>query len=150
MLYTMNLIGISSNIISIIIGRQLLSQAISDASNSIYSSLSSIIYYDNDIDTVLNKLDIKHKIKNVELLLSEIKSENVMINRCIEGLYDIIIDIREDVKIINLKIKNHKNLYFSTWRYLNCSNQLINLKNHIEILDNRLNFFIKALNVIKV
>jgi len=146
----MNLIGISSNIISIIIGRQLLSQAISDASNSIYSSLSSIIYYDNDIDTVLNKLDIKHKIKNVELLLSEIKSENVMINRCIEGLYDIIIDIREDVKIINLKIKNHKNLYFSTWRYLNCSNQLINLKNHIEILDNRLNFFIKALNVIKV
>ena len=73
-----------------------------------------------------------------------------MINRCIEGLYDIIIDIREDVKIINLKIKNHKNLYFSTWRYLNCSNQLINLKNHIEILDNRLNFFIKALNVIKV
>lgn len=147
----MDLIGlsISSNVISALIGRQLFSQAISDASNSIYGSLSSIIYYDNNIDEVLKKLDIKNKIKNIELLLSGIKSNNPMINRCIEGLYDIIIDIREDIKQIDIKIKNHKNLYFSSWRYLNCSKLLNNLKTHSHILDNRLDFLIKSLDVIK-
>ena len=147
----MDLIGlsISSNVISALIGRQLFSQAISDASNSIYGSLSSIIYYDNNIDEVLNKLDIKNKIKNVELLLSGIKSDNLIINRCIEGLYDIIIDIQGDIKQIDIKVKNHKNLYFSSWRYLNCSNLLNNLKTHSCILDNRLDFLIKSLNVLK-
>ena len=147
----MDLIGlsISSNVISALIGRQLFSQAISDASNSIYGSLSSIIYYDNNIDEVLNKLDIKNKIKNVELLISGIKIDNLMINRCIEGLYDIIIEIREDIKQINIKLKNHKNLYFSSWRYLNCSKLLKNLKIHSLILDNRFDFLIKSLNVIK-
>lgn len=147
----MDLIGlsISTNVISALIGRQLFSQAIADASNSIYGSLSSIIYYDNNIDEVLNKLDIKNKIKNIELLLSGIKSNNPMINRCIEGLYDIIIDIREDIKQIDIKVKNHKNLYFSSWRYLNCSKLLNNLKTHSCILDNRLDFLIKSLNIIK-
>ena len=110
----MDLVGISlsTNVISAIIGKQLFCQAINDASNSIYGSLSSIIYYNDDIHDILLKLDIKNKIKNIELLIQKINRSNELINKCIENLHDIILQIREDIKQIDIKIKNHKDLYF--------------------------------------
>ncbi len=148
----MDLVGISlsTNVISAIIGKQLFCQAINDASNSIYGSLSSIIYYNDDIHDILLKLDIKNKIKNIELLIQKINKSNELINKCIENLHDIILLIREDIKQINIKIKNHKNLYFSNWRYINFTKELKNITIHSNILDIRLDFLIKTINIFNI
>ena len=45
--------SIGANVVSTLIGRQIMTQAISDASGSIYTSIGDIFYYSNSID-VLN------------------------------------------------------------------------------------------------
>ena len=140
--------AITSNVISAFIGKQLFSQAITDASYSIYGSLSLVFNYNNDIDDTLTKLDIKDKIKNVDTLINTIKVSNLVINKSIEGLHEIIILIREDLKQINHKIDEHKQKYWSNRRHLNCSTQLKNIFIHSHILDNRLDYLMKSLNII--
>lgn len=143
--------SVTSGIISSFIGKQLFTQAISDASSSIYNSLFYIFNYDDNIDNFFKDLDIYNKIKNIELLIINInthKSNNSVINKCIEDLHDIIITIREDIKQINHKIQKHKNLYFPKWRYLNCSKEKNNIILHNNILDKRLNFFFKAIKTL--
>ena len=63
-----NIVG--SGVISALIGRQILSQAISDASYTIYGSISDIFYYSSRVDRVLLSLDVKQKIKRLLIIIS--------------------------------------------------------------------------------
>ena len=69
-------ITIGANVVSALIGRQILSQAISDASGTIYSSLGDIFYYSADVDKVLSELDIADKLLTMELLIKELNSHS--------------------------------------------------------------------------
>ena len=120
--------ALTTNVISAFIGRQLFSQAISDASYTIYGSVSDIFSYSNKVDEVLTQLDIKERVKTVDLLIKDIRQYNQTITNCVSNLHDIIVLIREDLKQINHIIEEHKQKYFPNWRHLDCKIQLDNLK----------------------
>ena len=80
---------ISADIISMLIGRQIMTQAISDASNNIYNSLTNLIYYSSDVDSILNELDLGNKIKILEELtkvLNNYKKKNTLIDMALEHM----------------------------------------------------------------
>ena len=60
---------VGSEIISVLIGRQIVTQAISDASNSIYHSITGLVLYSDDVNGILSELDLGSKIKILEELL---------------------------------------------------------------------------------
>ena len=139
---------ISADIVSALIGRQIMTQAITDASSSIYSTLTGLLYYSNDIDNLLSELDLGNKIKILEQLTKELnnyKNKNTVVDMSLEHLHDMIIRIREDLKIIQKKLSNHKQKYFNKWRKVNCKKELANLTRHSNILDQRLELLFKSL-----
>lgn len=136
-------------VVSALIGRQILTQAISEASGSIYTSISSIFSYNTNLDELLQHLDIEERIKNFDSLINQIRINNNTVTYCIQGLHEIIILIREDLKQIDLKIKKHKGKYFSSWRSLGCSKEKKNLIIHSNLLDKRLDYLIKALSILE-
>ena len=136
-----------TNIFYTLIGQQIFSKAITDASDSIYISALNIYNYNENIDDIIKCLDIQERIKTVNLLIKDIKEYNNIISNCILNLHDIILLIREDLKQINIIIENHKKKYFSNWRVLDCKKQVKNLKLHSVILDKRFDYLIKSLDM---
>jgi hypothetical protein len=141
--------SIGANVVSTLIGRQIMTHAISDASGSIYNSIGDIFYYSNSIDKFLTELDIENRIKNMQLIITKFEDikEDDSINQCLEGIHDMIIRIREDLKQINIKIEKHKNKYINKWRSLNIKDQMYNLKIHSLLLDKRYDFLVKTVNL---
>lgn len=140
--------AITTNIISALVGKQIMTQAISDASGSIYSNISSIFNYNLQIDDTLNLLDIKEKIKVIESLVNNMNISNMIIDRCITSIHDVILLIREDLKLLKLLIEEHKEKYFSKWRRLNYKNNLKDLKIHSNILNTRFDNLLKTIEIL--
>ena len=144
-----NIVG--SGVISALIGRQILSQAISDASYTIYGSISDIFYYSSRVDRVLLSLDVKQKIKTVESvckILEKKEKNNKLIVNSLESIHDMIIKIREDLKNINIKIVKHKDKWFNKWRSIDVKNELNSLRLHCNILDQRYNLMTQSLKIV--
>ena len=144
-----NIVGTS--VISALIGRQILSQAISDASYTIYGSISDIYYYSSKVDRVLIALDVKQKIKIVEDVckILQNKEKNIdLISNSLESIHDMIINIREDLKNINIKIGKHKDKWFNRWRSIDVRTELLNLKLHCDVLDKRFNLMTKSIKIV--
>jgi len=144
-----NIVGTS--VISALIGRQILSQAISDASYTIYGSISDIYYYSSKVDRVLIALDVKQKIKIVEDVckILQNKEKNIdLISNSLESIHDMIINIREDLKNINIKIGKHKEKWFNRWRSIDVRTELLNLKLHCDVLDKRFNLMTKSIKIV--
>jgi hypothetical protein len=140
--------AITTNLLSALVGRQLMNQAISDASGSIYTNISSVFNYNLMINDTLNLLDIREKIKTIEHLINNIEVSNIIIDSCITSIHDVIILIREDLKLLNILVQNHKEKYFSKWRRLDCKKNLKDLKIHNTMLNSRFDNLIKATNIL--
>jgi hypothetical protein len=144
-------LSLASTAATALLGRQILTQAISDASYSIYSSIGEVFYYTTFVDKSLCKLDIGNKIKTMELMCKDLskldKNNNESVNYCLENLHDMIIRIREDLKQISSIIKQHKGKYFNNWRSVDVREQLTNLKMHTGLLDSRYDLLVKTLNI---
>lgn len=144
-----NLIG--TGVISALIGRQILTQAISDASYSIYGSITDIYYYSSRVDKVLISLDVKQKIKMVEdvcKILQNKEKNSELIANCLESIHDMIIKIREDLKNINIRIEKHKFKWLNKWRSIDVSAELLNLKVHCNVLDKRYSLMSKSIKMV--
>jgi len=151
-------ISLGTAAMSAILGRQIVTQAISDASGSIYNSIGEIFYYTTYVDKVLCELDIGNKIKIMEQLCKEItpiicedkntiKLKHNSVNCCLEQLHDMIIRIREDLKQISAVIKSHKSKWFASWRSLDVHSHLASLKLHSRLLDSRYTLLMNTLNI---
>ncbi len=144
-------LSLASTAATALLGRQIMTQAISDASYSIYSSIGEIFYYTSYVDRSLCQLDIGNKIKTMELMCKDIseldKLDSASVNYCLENLHDMIVRIREDLKQINSIIKLHKEKYFNNWRSVDVKEQLNNLRIHTQLLDQRYDLLVKTLNI---
>ena len=141
---------IGSEIISVLIGRQIVTQAISDASNSIYNSITGIVFYSEDVNLILSELDLGSKLQVLEELLKNLtnyKKKNSIIDISLEHLHDMMLKIKRDINIISNKLEQHKNKLFHNYRKVNCKKELLQLKKHSRILNERLELFFKAFNM---
>ena len=141
---------LGSAAMSALLGRQILSQAITDASASIYSSVGEVFHHTGSIDKVLCELDINNKVKTIELLCNQLpkgikeNSDECAINFCLENLHDMVIRIREDLKQIKSKIDYHNSKWFVSWRSLDARQELSNLRLHTKLLEERYDLFVKT------
>ena len=143
------MLAITTGTVSNFIGKQIIGQAINDASSSIYGSVKSIFNYNSKIDLFIKELDINEKIKRIGSLINNIDTCNNVISDCLNSIHEIIIQIREDLKIIDLKIKKHRKKYFSRFRKFNYLKELNKLKIDNTILESRLDYLIKSLKLTK-
>ena len=123
---------IGSEIISVLIGRQIVTQAISDASNSIYNSITGIVFYSEDVNLILSELDLGSKLQVLEELLKNLtnyKKKNSIIDISLEHLHDMMLKIKRDINIISDKLEQHKNKWFNSYRKVNCKKEPPQLKN---------------------
>ena len=139
--------ALTTNVVSTFIGKQILGQAISDASGSIYGSMASIFRYSSKIDETILKLDIKERLKTINSLTKDIQNYSDAVEKCLSSVHDVIIEIKQDLKLIESKIKNHKNKYFSGWRKVGCTKELKILNIHSNLLEKRLDYLLKALEI---
>ena len=142
---------VAGQIITMTIGRHLMSKAINDSTTNIYSSLSSIYYYSKNVERLLKELDIENKLRTVETTcstLSESKMNSRGIESCLESLHEIILNIKCDLNIINKKLARHKKKYFNGWRSLNIKKYISDLEFHCGILDKRYNLLANTITIL--
>ena len=66
-------LSLGSAAMSALLGRQIVSQAITDASSTIYTSVGEVFHHTSSIDKVLCKLDINNKVKAFLKYKSQVK-----------------------------------------------------------------------------
>ena len=77
------------------------------------------------------------------------KEKNIdLISNSLESIHDMIINIREDLKNINIKIGKHKDKWFNRWRSIDVRTELVNLKLHCDVLDKRFNLMTKSIKIV--
>ena len=105
------------------------------------------------IQAVLNAVDHPREIKNYtkmklndlektqifEIVGEEVDLKNDPIQLCLFYLHDIIQEIHNNLLDINKKVANHNTKWFSTWRTLNITSYLDNLRLNSKLLDTRFN-----------
>ena len=141
---------ILGTVVASMIGRQIAVQALSKLSTSTLDYMGHVTCYENEnVNRRLQQLDTKVKIQTVQELFKKEKVYPKETECCIEQINEILISIEEDFKKILIKLDNHKNKWFSSWRTTNCSKELELLEFHIKILDSGLTYLIKVLSICK-
>tara|TARA_Y100000589_G_C27183481_1_gene641728 strand:+ start:2192 stop:2644 length:453 start_codon:yes stop_codon:yes gene_type:complete len=141
---------ITGEIVSSLIGRDLISTAIHDVSSKIYNILTLNIYNNYpEIKSLFETLDIKAKISILNKLISELddKKENESVHLCLNYLHQTIDKIHDLIDSINKELEMHSKRYFYYWRYPNCYSDMDKLKLQSNILDKRTEMLSTILSV---
>jgi hypothetical protein len=140
----------TGQLVSTLIGNDIMTKAISDTASTIYNILYGLVdVSDKKLDNVMEELDIKENLRIIDSVISSMKgrhsSKTVQIG--LEQLHEIICHIREDLKQIRSNFDYHATRYFAGYRRIDNSVQIKNLTRHKKTLDQRLELFIKILNI---
>lgn len=140
----------TGQILSTLIGNDLMTKAISDSANTIYNILYGLVeFQDPLLERTLEELDVKEQVRIVETLIRNLQKTRISesINVCLEQLHEIICRIREDLKQISKNMEIHKQRWLYTYRPVDNKLQINNLKKHKNVLDQRLDMFMKVFRV---
>lgn len=116
---------------------------------SLISYISS--YTDHEhVFKELSKLDLEYKISIIDELVKDCcNMDNLIVNKAIIGLNDILHNINKELQAIDELIRNHNKKYFSSWRDFNCDSYISSIKHHAVILTNRYKILIDLLALYK-
>lgn len=124
--------------------------------NTIYNTTKNVFSSDIlEMDNYTNDIDFAYKLKMKEkflLDLSKLVNQNELNNS--EAVQFAILSINESLDQINIdlerlktKIIRHKNKWLYKVRKLKCKKEILNLKNHIRMMDER---YYDLINLIKI
>lgn len=104
-----------------------------------------------EIQAELEKMDLTNKISILESLMEDLhkKNMNEPVNKSISAVDSILKSIHIELNEIQQRLINHNNKWFSGWRSLNCSSNILKIKGHNNILDNRVDMLIKLISIYK-
>ena len=140
----------TGKILTSLLGNDIITKAISEGSNSIYNILYGIENISNDdLNKFLIDIDIKANIKIIECLINNLDPnlKGKAIHLALYQLHDIIIKIREILKQISIKNISHKEKWFHYFRKIDFDKEIIQLNKFNQILDKRLDIFIKVIQI---
>jgi hypothetical protein len=140
--------SISPIIVGNLVKTEMLSQTVHTSTSSIYHNISSLLinpdfYFAN----VLENLDIESKLKIIMNFINDIKESSLTsYNKLsLDSIYEIIKKIELEIDIIHENLKLHHTKWFYYLRYCNNEKHINNLKNHVKILDDRFDMFMKLI-----
>lgn len=145
-----NTIIYTGQIVSTLIGNDLMTKAISETANTIYNLLYGLVdLQDPVLERAIDELDVRAQIKCVESIIGNLENRNLTksLNISLEQLHEIICRIREDLKQINQNFRRHSQKYLYYYRRIDNSSEINNLKRHKKILDQRLEMFMKIFTI---
>ena len=140
----------TGQIVSTLIGNDIMTKAISDSAGTIYNLLYGFIdISDPLLEQTIDTLDVKEQIRSVETMITQITShhDSKSVQLSLEQLHEIICRIREDLKQIRDNHTAHRERYFYQYRKPDNSVQIANLRKHKQILDQRLDMFMRVIQV---
>lgn len=132
--------------VSALIGKEMVSRAIMDSSQSIYNSIY-LLFKNPELKIILEELDIEAQIKIAEMLVKEIPEINNSVHLALNHLHQSIVAIKDDLEKINYRIERHKLKWFNDYRSVNFKGYIKKLKKDYLILEKRLHILIKVLEV---
>jgi hypothetical protein len=142
----MSSIYIGGKIIAEILEKDLILKSTSLTTGKIMNLLANFIYGgEKNIEDLISKLDIKHKLEVIESYLSNLSENNYTKTTIIamHGVSEMITQIHTNLDNIQNKIIEHKKRYFY-WLYsANVYDDLQNLEQSVKNLDNRFSLFMK-------
>lgn len=105
-------------------------------------TIKSIYEHKNDeVQQILIKLDLERKLKVIQAVLNKINANETQKEESIEisiiYIKKTVCDINTALDEINKKITDHNNKWFYSYRKLNLSKQMEQLKIHSNLLDER-------------
>ena len=138
-------------IVSSLIKKELISQTISESTKNIVYNLGNLMKDEFEFKNIIEELDLMSKIDIINSLINDIDSKNIneIIHKVIHYLHMIIDTIKLEIEEINKDIKAHKELWFHNFRTANYKVKIERLIKHNQILDKRLDLFIKVYNIEK-
>ena len=138
-------------IISSLIKKEVISQTIGESTKSIFHNLSHIMEDEFKLKNIIEELDLTSKIDIINDLIKDVDKEDIndIIHKAIHYLHDIIETINKEVEDIKKEIKEHSELWFHRFRTPTYINKIERLIKHNQILDKRLDLFIKVFNIEK-
>jgi metal-responsive CopG/Arc/MetJ family transcriptional regulator len=120
----------------------LIIKTITGTNAKIYGLLSDYIYNEFSIRVQISKLDIEHKLKVIESYVHRIaETTNRTEVIALKGIEDICQKIHNELDLISTKIKEHDQKWFYWARSIDVSYDLINLEEHVHLLDKRFKLF---------
>jgi hypothetical protein len=142
---------LESLIISSLIKKEVIAQTIGESTKSIFHNLSHIMEDEFKLKNIIEELDLTSKIDIINDLIKDVDKEDInnIIHKAIHYLHDIIETINKEVEDIKKEIKEHTELWFHRYRTPNYINKIGKLIKHNQILDKRLDLFIKVFNIEK-
>ena len=145
-----NTIFYTGQLVSSLIGTDILTKAITDTSTTVYNLLYGLVDNgDPELERVLEELDVFAQLRCVESVTKHSGNVSITSSRtiCLEQLHEIICRIREDLRQINRNLELHKQKYFSSYRKPQNGVEIKNLRKHKRILDQRLEMFMKVVQI---
>ena len=138
-------------IVSSLIKKELISQTISESTKNIVYNLGNLMKDEFEFKNIIEELDLMSKIDIINSLINDIDSKNIndIIHKVIHYLHVIIDTIKQEIEEIKKEIKEHKELWFHNFRTANYKVKIERLIKHNQILDKRLDLFIKVYNIEK-
>ena len=143
----------SVSVVASLLGKGVLAQAVYDTSNSLLGfAKDTIVDYHPLISSVLEELDIEATLDIVNAILKETPDnyeKNVSLHICIHHINESVGKIQKLLKKIDDEIEYHKTRYLNTWRTPNYHKDVEKLRLNKKILDERVDMFIKLLQIPK-
>ena len=137
---------------SLLLGKEIASQTITNTTKNIYNGIDKILLNDHlHFKKILVDLDINTKLDIIHTFIidfhKDIKIFNETIIKTLKYLENSLKTIEIEIENINNELEIHSTKWFNRYRSSNCSELLNNLINHVKILDNRFELFIKLIKI---
>jgi len=137
---------------SFIFGREVMTQTVTGSTKTILGGVSSILE-DEDFafKRILKDYDLTSKVSVINVYLNELSKDEELFKKgaiqlAIKNVMEILEKISNEIKLIEEKIKIHKDLWFHRFRTPEYKTILINLETDIRILSERFDLLIKIKN----
>ena len=137
---------------SFIFGREVMTQTVTNSTKSILGGVSSILEDEDFVfKKILKEYDLISKVGVINSYLSELSKDEELFKKeaiqlAIKNVMEILEKISKEIKLIEEKIKIHKDLWFHRVRTPEYKQLLINLESDIRILSERFDLLIKIKN----
>ncbi len=132
------MIAASGAMVATFVGREV----VVESTTATYSTLKSLLGFNQHVDTVLEELDIQTQLKIVESLLKSI-NDDPKIHVCLNEVNEIIQKIHWEMEKMYHEIDVHPQKWFASYRSPNCNKELQNLRKYSKIMDKRVEMLIK-------
>jgi len=137
---------------SFLFGKELMTQTVTNSTKTILGSVTTIL---DDEDFTFKKMlmeyDLTSKVEIINIYINEITNNNSLFEKhsvklAIKNVLDMLEHISIEIKVIEKKIKQHKELWFHIFRTPDYKILLLDLESNIKILNERFKLLIEIKN----